>query len=87
MVSYQVENSDDLSLNFVLYLLMSFFLRFKYTYFFLNLYKVGFFEKLSSRGGSGQDVVIFLLFKDYMIQQKDVDMLIDEELVLWLESG
>lgn len=31
MVSYQVENSDDLSLNFVLYLLMSFFLRFKYT--------------------------------------------------------
>lgn len=30
MVSYQVENSDDLSLNFVLYLLMSFFLRFKY---------------------------------------------------------
>lgn len=31
MVSYQVENSGDLSLNFVLYLLMSFFLRFKYT--------------------------------------------------------
>lgn len=31
MVSYQLENSDDLSLNFVLYLLMSFFLRFKYT--------------------------------------------------------
>lgn len=31
MVSNQVENSDDLSLNFVLYLLMSFFLRFKYT--------------------------------------------------------
>lgn len=30
MVSYQLENSDDLSLNFVLYLLMSFFLRFKY---------------------------------------------------------
>lgn len=31
MVSYQLENSDNLSLNFVLYLLMSFFLRFKYT--------------------------------------------------------
>lgn len=87
MVSYQVENSDDLSPNFVLHLSMSSSSRLKYTYHFINLYKAGPFEKPPSRGGSGQDVVTPLPLKDHMTQQKDVDMLIDEELALWPESG
>nr|XP_034314743.1 protein KIAA0556 isoform X5 [Crassostrea gigas] len=45
------------------------------------------FEKPPSRGGSGQDVATPLPLKDHMTQQKDVDMLIDEELALWPESG
>lgn len=35
----------------------------------------------------GQDVATPLPLKDHMTQQKDVDMLIDEELALWPESG
>lgn len=45
------------------------------------------FEKPLSRGGSGQDVATPLPLKDHLTQQKDVDMLIDEELALWPESG
>ncbi|XP_078316471.1 katanin-interacting protein-like isoform X4 [Crassostrea virginica] len=45
------------------------------------------FEKPQSRGGSRQDVPAPLPLKDHMIQQADVDMLIDEELALWPESG
>ncbi|XP_061197501.1 katanin-interacting protein-like [Saccostrea echinata] len=45
------------------------------------------FENPPSRGGSRQDVPAPLPLKDHMIQQEDVDMLIDEELALWPESG
>lgn len=40
-----------------------------------------------SEGGGQQNTPAPLPLKDHMIQQKDVDMLIDEELAMWPETG
>ncbi|XP_056018588.1 protein KATNIP homolog isoform X4 [Ostrea edulis] len=44
-------------------------------------------ETPQSEGGGQQNTPAPLPLKDHMIQQKDVDMLIDEELAMWPETG